>query len=241
MKSLIELFSFVSKILFPNLCVSCSKYLGNHAEVICNACYSNIPIESAFKCYGCKKRTPTISGKIRACKCGYKFIVGAPNHYSTSGLNHLITALKYKGTIKAAKPLGNLLCSFIKESKLKIANFIIIPVPLSKTREKERGYNQAELITFEFLKQITDQTLVYQKDVLKRTRDTLSQAKIQSYESRKNNLLNAFQVINVSLIKGKYILLIDDVITSGATAIEASNTLIKAGARKVIILTTARA
>lgn len=241
MNKLFEPLHYLIRILFPNLCISCGLYLGNTNEVICDKCFLNIPTETAFKCGGCKKRVPTTLGKLKACKCGFKFIFGAPGHYRTVPLSNLITELKYKGVKNAAIPLGKLLYKFILETKLDISNYIIIPIPLSKTREKARGYNQAELIAEELLVQSGTKPQFLKKDILRRIRNTVPQTTLNSHELRYHNLLGAFQAISSNDIKGKQILLIDDVTTSGATTIEAANALKMAGARKVVILTVTKA
>lgn len=102
---------------------------------------------------------------------------------------------------------------------------IIIPIPLTRKREWNRGYNQSE----EIAKGISRYTKIpIVTNAVKRTRFTQSQTHLKS-EQRKQNVENAFKLLKPSLIKGKHILLVDDIITTGATAYSCAKELQKAG------------
>lgn len=114
----------------------------------------------------------------------------------------------------------------------------VIPIPLSKDRLRERGFNQSLLLA----KAVADHYRLNLVDnVLKRTKETKTQSGLKDWEERKENVKNCFALENPELIKGKNIILVDDVYTSGATMNEAAETLRANGARKIIALVIAKA
>jgi len=119
---------------------------------------------------------------------------------------------------------------------------VLIPIPLSKKRCRERGYNQAELICQELIKINNLRHGVYlklEKDILIKPKDTKHQAHIENRSERLKNIIGSFTVKNSEIIKGRNIILIDDILTTGATLSEARKVLKRAGARKVIAFTVA--
>jgi competence protein ComFC len=122
---------------------------------------------------------------------------------------------------------------------------ILIPIPLSPKRYRERGYNQAELICRELISlsktnyRRQSDVLTLETKVLIKPKDTEHQARIRDRRARLKNLAGSFSVKNIELIKNRNVILIDDVTTTGATLSEARKTLKQAGARKVIAFTVA--
>ena len=130
-------------------------------------------------------------------------------------------------------------------------NPVLIPIPLSLKRYRERGYNQAELICEELVKLDSNSNLRYgvdvktkrnfylEKNVLIKIKETEHQVNIKDRRDRLKNLSDSFSVKNPEIIKGKNIILIDDVLTTGATLTEAKKILKSFGAKKVIAFTVA--
>lgn len=116
---------------------------------------------------------------------------------------------------------------------------ILVPIPLSKKRYRERGYNQAELICQELIKLDGNVNFKIEKNILIKSKDTKHQAQIENRGERLKNILGSFAVKNEMLIKKRNIILIDDITTTGATLAEAKRTLRQAGARKIIAFTVA--
>jgi ComF family protein len=114
---------------------------------------------------------------------------------------------------------------------------IIIPVPISKKRMNERGYNQAELIA---KKLSTLLNIKYNKNTLIKIRDTKRQSELPK-EERNKNIKNSFKLADTYSISSKNVILIDDVFTTGVTANECSKELKKGGAHKITVATIARA
>ncbi|MFZ2038362.1 MAG: phosphoribosyltransferase family protein [Minisyncoccia bacterium] len=114
---------------------------------------------------------------------------------------------------------------------------IIVPIPLSPERLRERGYNQAGKLAKELVKIDKGENFKLNSDWLKKVRSTDSQSHTRNRTERLNNLKNCFSAS--SDVEGKNIILLDDVITTGATMKEAKNTLRQAGAKKVICVAVA--
>jgi len=157
-----------------------------------------------------------------------------------------IWLLKYKGKKRIAGIFAEVMYGKIIEelSELSVMkNFrepILIPIPLSKKRYRERGYNQAELIC-EKLVEIDEKNNNFklEKNTLIKIKETEHQANIKERRDRLKNLSDSFSVKNSKMIEGKNIILIDDVTTTGATLSEAKKILKQYGAKKVIAFTVA--
>jgi competence protein ComFC len=160
--------------------------------------------------------------------------------------------LKYSGKKRLARVFAeNIYDSLLEELSERATmenfhNIILIPIPLSKKRYRERGFNQAQLICEE-INRINNTRknidLKLEKNILIKPKDTEHQARIKDRNVRLKNLAGSFEIKNekenVEFLKGKNIILIDDITTTGATLAEARKILKQAGARKVIAFTVA--
>jgi ComF family protein len=145
-------------------------------------------------------------------------------------LKKAINLLKYHGIKRLSKPLSDLLYR-IKLPKVDA----VIPVPLHQKRLRQREYNQSALIAYRIAKKLDSALFT---DCLIKTKDTPPQVGLSS-EKRRTNMKNAFEVINQNNIKGGNILLIDDVVTTGATIRECSAVLKNAEARSIHVIALA--
>ncbi len=174
-------------------------------------------------------------------KQGLEILAGAS--YRDEIVKSAIWHLKYRGVRKLAEPLAKLILRRMQkewplsENKIPYSDCLIIPIPLSKKRFRQRGYNQSELIA----KCLSDKLSVrISADNLIKIKNTPSQVEIKDREKRIKNLEGSFGLANPESVKNKTIILIDDVSTTGATMKEASKILKSAGAKKVIGLVVAR-
>ena len=136
--------------------------------------------------------------------------------------------------------LGAYLIAYLRNlitAGFSLDGYTLIPMPLHSSREKERGFNQSELLA-----EIISKTfnLPLEKNILIRAKNTRAQAELTDWEERQANLQNAFTVANPENLKGKNIILVDDVYTSGATMSAAAETLRASGAKKIIGLVLAK-
>lgn len=163
--------------------------------------------------------------------------------YRAPLVKEAVRQLKYRGNKKIAGLLAALLydelLSFLEEYA-QITSFtepLLIPIPLSPARERQRGYNQCELVTDELARLDGNRNFASSKTALVKIKDTPSQTKTESRKEREKNLNNCFAAGKEAADRN--IILIDDVTTTGVTIEEARRTLLNAGARKVIAFTIA--
>lgn len=169
--------------------------------------------------------------------------------YKDKGIRKLIWSLKYYHNKPVAKLLGEALAHAVIEDLAEKQEFgtflspLIIPIPLHPKREAERGYNQSLLIAQAFARQSGFATDTVRSDILFRTKYTEPLAHSASRSERYQSMKDVFTVLKDEQkqreLKNRDVILIDDVITSGATMTEAKRILIEAGAREVLILTIA--
>ena len=160
--------------------------------------------------------------------------------YDNRFIKRLIAAFKYEPLSKElAMPLARLIGDHVTllDQKPDFSKFTIVPVPLSKQRQRWRGYNQAEELA-KYLAPIFD--IPSKPDYLIRSKNTACQVGLTS-KQRQQNIAGAFSCPNPGKILSKKILLVDDVITTGSTIEECAQTLIKNGANEVIAIAVARA
>lgn len=155
----------------------------------------------------------------------------------------LICAIKYNGNLRTrmlkfkfdsvkyfARGFADILYEKIVKYDIK-ADFII-PVPISRKRYRERGYNQSELIV-KYLSKIAK--IDYNKDVLIKSKNNLKQSRLPENQ-RKENVQDVYSIKNTEAVIGKNIILVDDICTTGSTVNECSRVLKNSGASKVIVL-----
>ena len=145
----------------------------------------------------------------------------------------LILKFKYESDFNAGYLLSSFLIEIIEEKKISVD--VICYVPMTKKDEKKRGFNQCELIA----KTIGNNINIQVSDCIKKVKNTKEQ-KTLTKEERIKNLRGAFKIINVNDIKDKSVILIDDVMTTGATINECKDVLKKSGANKITVLTIAK-
>jgi ComF family protein len=160
-------------------------------------------------------------------------------------MREAIHALKYDRIRPAARRLGAMLAAAIAQLAPDApAELLVVPVPLHRTKRKERGFNQARTLARYAIKALSkshpEWHLTLAPRTLMRQRSTESQAGLTPRQ-RRNNVRGAFKVSDLSAVRGRNILLIDDILTTGATARAAAQSLKRAGAASVYVATLARA
>jgi ComF family protein len=251
-------FNFLLDLLFPWQCLYCQKEVENDYP-LCKDCFHQIPIFDDFICPVCQKRLSGINQKHRSCQGKtHLTALGVVSSYDNSILKEVIHHFKYKKIKNLAQPLSLLTIQFLENSfyfsQLPKNNLLIIPLPLHLRKEKQRGFNQSELIA----KKVTDYFhFPLRSDILLRVINNPAQVNIKGIEQRKLNVQGIFQIQNKDylfslclrrrgfarnreVLKNKTIILIDDVYTTGATMEEAAKVLKLNGAKKVIGLVLAK-
>lgn len=161
-------------------------------------------------------------------------------------VREMLHLLKFNGQREMA---GHVLGRWLAEAVLKLEGdvareLLVVPVPLFAARERARGFNQAALLAEAAVKRLRrvrrGWRLRISADVLKRVKDTGAMFAMQPHE-RRHSLRGAFRVADAEAVRGREVLLVDDIMTTGATARECARVLLRAGAAKVWVATVARA
>jgi ComF family protein len=206
---------------------------------VCRACLAKPePLAAEYYCVQC--RAPFLSrfplddqGRCALCRRGVRGFDAAYSFgFYENELRKLIHLFKYGRVQTLAAPLGRLLSRALPREQ---SFDVIVPLPLHWRKRWQRGFNQAELLANE----IGRRTHTPVRNALSRVRGTQSQAGLTSAK-RRENVSGAFQAKRRARMDGSRVLLIDDVMTTGATAASCARALKRAGARQVTLLTLAR-
>jgi len=227
-----RIYCILGDIFFPKKCVCCGKY----GDYLCYGCVSEIVKIRTPICHYCGR----ISANGMVCKkCKkresiyfHSLIVAADYH--SLPVKKMIHNLKYSGLIDLSSYCGELVFESLN-NVIKDNSYIVTSVPLYWKRERKRGFNQSKLIA-----QYVAKLLQFPYfDLIKKICDTKNQVGLNKSE-RVNNLISSFEICDINLVKGKNIVLIDDVVTTGSTLNECSKMLIKSGAKRVIVAVVAK-
>jgi len=232
-----RVFSFV----FPDECRLCEQPLQEISRVpVCRTCLAKpVPLEAEYFCVQCRSpfrnRFPLDEqGRCALCRRGVRGFEAAYSFgFYEDELRELIQLFKYGRVPTLAKPLGRLLALALPREQ---SFDLIVPMPLHWRKRWQRGFNQSALLAHEIGRRIH----VPVRNALRRVRNTATQAGLTNAK-RRLNVSGAFRAKRAAALTGKRILLVDDVMTTGATAASGARALKRAGAREVVLLTLARA
>lgn len=236
-----HILSGLCDLIYPPHCFSCQKYFPSLSPtgLLCPPCERSVPLNRPPFCPKCSRHLKSIyDPRCRQCtrqaRIHFDFAWAACLYEDP--LKQMITRFKYRRKPYLAKYFARLMVNFLEIYRLDIAQFdIIIPIPLFPARLRERGYNQSLLLADLIARQ-------YDIDVstrcLARIRPTQHQTAL-SEKDRWTNMEGAFRIMDSGALSGKNILLIDDLLTTGATASQAARELKKADVNTVGVLTLA--
>ncbi len=227
-------------LVFPYRCIVCRKYL--ERKYLCQKCLNSLPIKKQYECIGCKRPTPlgkTCTFCREENKVDQLLIVSDFKNYEVASV---IKLFKYRFLVDLAEPLGILASKYLdhiaKRDHFSIiqSDPLLVPVPLHKTREYSRGFNQAELISRLIARR-------YRLDVisaLTRNARGTPQAQLQDRPERLYNVQGLYSCNQPESVQGRSVVLVDDVCTTGSTLNECARVLKEAGAGHVAALVIAR-
>ena len=229
----------ILNLAFPDniYCISCGSYIDKTRPYsLCNGCMKKLHWINGRTCNKCGKALQdTYAGNICYDCMAYDHIFDTGLSCVTYGLHEraIVLDFKYKDKPYIGHKLGEIMGDrLLCEDEIFD---LVLPVPIHRKRRDERGYNQAEILA----KKVAKKTgIEYNKSVLKRVKDTDVMRKLSSLE-RRENLKGAFKATEYA--RGKAVLLIDDIYTTGATADECAKVLKDAGAVSVSIMSFASA
>lgn len=231
---------FLKEVLFPVFCVKC----GAESEWLCQKCFEKIKFEPVFRCPGCGKKN---DGSLCLGCQGFFSLDGVQamfEYEEKDPVALLMRDFKYRYA-RDSVLVWQKICQIFFESNYPMflngdSQWAVIPVPLFPRRERERGYNQAKLLSriiCEIINLREPNRAVMRNDILMRSRSTNQQAKL-SKEERVKNVMGAFAARKENMPASA--ILVDDVFTSGATLFECARVLKDQGVKRVWAITLAR-
>jgi ComF family protein len=216
--------TFAARLLWPDRCASCDVFVPERCS-FCESCAAGlVPVGQAC---------PRCALPERRCGCRWApppFACAQAVFLYDEVIGQALLRFKHGGRVDLARPLGRLLCPFLQTTAQAI-----LPVPLHPRRLRARGFNQA----LELARAARPCAPLW-VDVLRRRRDTPSLGHL-SADARRSLVADAFAVPDPRRVMGKHLLLVDDVMTTGATATACATALLSAGAARIDILALARA
>ena len=217
---ILQLFYSAANIFLPSVCPICGIKAARHPSPICNNCEELI-----------------LSGQVPAPRSMTRIKKAWTCRFYEDTMIKCIHQFKYRGKTRMINIFEKMFEKVLsKDILFRYSIDLIIPVPLHKKRQRERGYNQSEIIA----KQLSEiYCLPMFSKILIKTKNTVPQMKL-SKKLRSKNLTDSFSSKNAHILKDKNIMLVDDVITTGTTLNTCARKLIEAGAKKVFVFTIAR-
>ena len=244
--------------IFPSDCRVCGEpLLRADLSPVCDECIDRVQEQSMTLCVRCGEaldmegvrfagQFPVEGLLCSPCRMAPPEFERAVAHaLYRDEMREMVHLLKYERMREVARPLGKMLARTIETLEAEAGKeLLVVAVPLFRSKEWERGYNQAVLISdaalVELKKSRPGWRLQAAHGVIRRVKDTRSQFELTP-KGRRRNLQGAFAIADGSILAGREVLLIDDIYTIGATARACSRVLRQAGASKVWVATVSRA
>jgi len=219
----------VLDFLFPPLCLRCGERLGEEERLVCETCW-----ERARR----RDRWPISQGGDGPTEeeCGPVVRARSANVWNET-LGEILHRFKYGGFILLGERLARGMAGTIVSDPALMRADLLVPVPLTRARAAERGFNQSAVLARHISRLLG---IPVAERAVRRVGRSRSQTKL-SPEGRRKNVRGVFRVRDPSAVRGKRILIVDDVWTTGATAEELARALLGAGAREVSAIAAARA
>ncbi|MBI3115556.1 MAG: ComF family protein [Candidatus Kerfeldbacteria bacterium] len=223
-------------LLFPTICLGCAC----RGPLLCPACWQTLAIPRPFRCIVCGREEPwgrtCVSCTREAGGIDGAWVVG---EYAAPLLRQAIGVFKYESVPALAQPLAGLLFSIlereaVRRARARFGQTILVPVPMDRGRQRRRGFNHAALLAAT-VSLLVDLPVADALEKQSRPAQTLL-----APDERLINLRGAISVRQQLAVFAKTVILVDDVVTTGATARACATALRTAGARRVWLLTLAR-
>ncbi len=230
MPALLERASRVAlELLFPPQCA----IRGEPGALLCDLCEATLPLAEDPRCAFCWDdiKTGSICQHCRDVPPPFASVRSPFAH--EDGARTLVHLLKYDGLSSLAEPLARLMLDSVVDTEIDL----IVPVPLHPTRQRARGYNQAELLARELSR---GAGVDFDARAARRVRKTKPLAQTMDRDERRDIVSGAFAA-DSGRVAGRHVLLVDDVVTTGATLGACSSGLLDAGAASVHAVTFTRA
>lgn len=230
---------YISGIFLPNNCVVCGKEIETAGAYLCKDCKKDIPYIQSVYCIKCGRPFALKKGISHLCmdciEGKNKFILSRAVFEYHGSVAKLIQKYKFNDMVNLSSFFVNELFDLYKRAFADQGIEAVIPVPLSKKRLKRRSYNQTQLLAGGLSKKLG---ISYYSDVLEKIKETPAQSTLKA-DARRRNVKHAYRVVNKRMLSGKSILLLDDVITTGATINACVSALRRARIKRIYVMAIA--
>jgi ComF family protein len=213
---------------FPPICYGCDSEV--EAGLVCEACRLDLFTHELAVCPRCSRPCTRTAETCGQCATPFSLSRVRGLGLYVPPFDKLVQAFKYSGKTKVGELLGQALAALVQQDEVLSAADAVCPVPLHPARLRERGFNQSLLLAAA----ISMNTGIPLNDCLVRVRYTSTQTAKTKPERRLKNVAGAFRIRPDAGVEGKTVLLVDDVMTTGATLDQSAQALLKGGAAKVL-------
>ncbi len=235
----------MADICWPRACAvpECGRPVDRPGRHVCSRCYANLPwLEGGGACRICGRTIPSeaphdfVCDSCREIRPAFEFARAAVRYADPAA--KLVKDFKFRGALWLREDLVDLLEAAVR-AKLDFAAIdLVVPVPLHAMRRISRGYNQSALLASTLAARLNRR---FDDSAMRRRWDTEHQTRLPNKEDRAKNIRGAFVVRRPENVRGRTVLIVDDVMTTGGTLSECAKPLIAAGAARVWCATVARA
>jgi ComF family protein len=223
------------QLVYPHICWICQQRQPELRDGVCPDCEQSITHEPHTTCPRCCSTVgPYVNLDAGCAKCkdeSFAFDNAVRLGQYEGTLREAILRMKHAGGMDFAEVIGQLWARHAEAKLRELRPTVVVPVPLHWTRRWRRGFNQSEILAHAFSQKLG---LPFRPSWLRRTRRTAPQTR-QTPAQRRSNVHNAFAVRRGLDLRGHTVLLVDDVLTTGATVHEAARALRRAHAERIIV------
>ncbi len=218
----------LADFVYPPICYGCDTEIDE--GLVCEGCRLALFTHELAVCPKCGRPCTRTAETCGQCKEKFSLSRVRALGLYVPPFDKLVQAFKYSGKTKVGELLGRALAALVQQDELLSAADVVCPIPLHSSRLRERGFNQSLLLTAA----ISMDTRIPLVECLTRPKNTRTQALKTNPEARRKNLAGAFRFRPDADVEGKTVLLVDDVMTTGATLDQAAQELLKGGATSVL-------
>ena len=215
----------ISQVIFPTYCAACNHFLASNEVLICTKCRHQLPVITS------QKSTQLIKNQLFAKQNSVTHFCVLFRYEKDSEIQHLIHNFKYKNSKKLGQNLAFWQLKLLTNVQFIDKIDLVVPVPMHYKKQKKKGYNQVSYYAKTLAQELNAK---YLPKVLIKNRETKTQSK-QTRKERYENILNSIDLNPDICINNKHILLVDDVITTGATMQACMSSLLKANGVQISI------
>jgi ComF family protein len=218
----------LADFVYPPICYGCDAEV--EEGLVCEGCRLALFTHELAVCPKCGRPCTRTAETCGQCRTPFSLSRVRALGLYVPPFDKLVQAFKYSGKTKVGELLGRALAELVQQDEVLSAADVVCPVPLHPARLRERGFNQSLLLAAA----ISMSTRIPLAECLTRTKNTPTQTRKTKPEDRQKNLERAFRIRPDANVGGKRVLLVDDVMTTGATLDQAAQALLKGGAASVL-------